>query len=348
MTEQNRQVGVPIATIVKILLVGAAVWALLKLATLIAVVLASVVIAIACEPVVARLERRWLPRWLASALVVVAIATAVVLFFMGTGSSLVNQGREVLENLLKFRQTLANSLPAPLAGVVRGGGTLNSDAQLIAEYAVETGRIIAAALLGALVVAILTLYLLIEGRTTWAWLVAYVPARNRARVQETAEAAREAVLHYVVANVLTSIFAAVVVYIGLAILKVPAALLLAALAGICDFVPVLGFIVSSVPAVLLALTVSVPTALLVGALYISYHAVENYFIAPRVYGDRLRLSNLAVLLAFAVGAELFGVIGALLALPIAAMYPCVEDIWLRDYLGRDAVERHRRIERKGA
>jgi len=346
--EQSRQVHVPIGTIVKILLVAAAVWALFKLATLIAIVLVSVVIAIACEPVVAWLERHRLPRWLASSFVVGAIATMVLVFFMGTGSSLADQGKEVLENLLKFRQTLAGSLPRPLAGVVSGGGTLSSDAQLIARYAVDAGRIIAAALLGALVVSILTLYLLIEGQRTWAWLVAYVPARNRARVQETAEAARGSVLHYVVGNVLTSIFAAVVVYIGLTILKVPAALLLAALAGICDFVPVLGFIVSSVPAVLLALTVSVPTALIAGAIYVSYHAVENYFIAPRVYGDRLRLSNLAVLLAFAVGAALFGVIGALLALPVAAMYPCIEDIWLRDYLGRDAVERHRRIERKGA
>jgi predicted PurR-regulated permease PerM len=324
------------------------VWALFKLATLIAIVLGSVVIAVACDPAVAWLQRRRVPRWLGSALVVGAIATVVVVFFMGTGSSLASQGREVLEDLLKFRQTLANILPRPLAKAVRGGGTLSSDAELIAEYAVQAGQIIATAVLGAVVVAILTLYLLIEGRTTWAWLVAYVPARNRDRVQETAEAARQAVLHYVVGNVLTSIFAAVVVYIGLTILKVPAALLLAALAGICDFVPVLGFIVSAVPAVLLALTVSVTTALIVGAIYVAYHAIENYLIAPHVYGDRLRLSNLAVLLAFAVGAGLFGVIGALLALPIAAMYPCIEDIWLRDYLGRDAVNRHRRIERKGA
>jgi predicted PurR-regulated permease PerM len=346
--EQSRQIHVPVGTIVKILLVAAAVWALFKLATVIALVLVSVVIAIACDPLVSWLQHRRLPRWLGAALVVGAIATTVVVFVTATGSSLASQGREVVENLLKFRQTLANSVPPPLARVVRGNGTTNSDAQLITQYAVDAGRIIAAALLGALVVGILTLYVLIEGRRTWAWLLAYVPARNRGRVQETAEAARQAVLHYVVGNVLTSLFAAVVVYIGLTILKVPAALLLAAVAGICDFVPVLGFIVSSVPAVLLALTISLPTALIVGALYVSYHAVENYLVAPRVYGDRLRLSNLAVLIAFAVGAELFGVIGALLALPIAATYPCVEDIWLREYLGRDAVEKHRRIERKGA
>jgi predicted PurR-regulated permease PerM len=125
---------------------------------------------------------------------------------------------------------------------------------------------------------------------------------------------------------------------------VPAALLLAVLAFVCDFVPVLGFIVSSVPAVLLALSVSATTAVIVAGVYVAYHMAENYVIGPKVYGGQLRLSNLAVLLAFAAGAELFGIVGALLALPIAAMYPCVEDVWLRDYLGRDAVEAHRRIE----
>jgi predicted PurR-regulated permease PerM len=93
------------------------------------------------------------------------------------------------------------------------------------------------------------------------------------------------------------------------------------------------------------LTVSSATALLVAGVYVAYHMAENYLIGPRVYGGQLRLSNLAVLLAFAVGAELFGILGALLALPVAAMYPCVEDVWLRDYLGRDAVDTHRRIEK---
>jgi predicted PurR-regulated permease PerM len=140
----------------------------------------------------------------------------------------------------------------------------------------------------------------------------------------------------------------VFVYVSLSLLHVPGALLLAVLAGIFDFVPVLGFICSSVPAVLLALTVSPFVALIVAALYVAYHMIENYYIGPKVYGERLRLSNLAVILAFAVGAEIGGVVGALLALPIAGMYPVVESVWLKEYLGRDAVETHRRIERRHA
>ena len=85
-------------------------------------------------------------------------------------------------------------------------------------------------------------------------------------------------------------------------------------------------------------------ALIVAGLYVGYHLIENYYIGPKVFGGRLRLSHLAVILAFAVGAEVGGIVGAILALPVAAMYPVLEQVWLKDYLGRDAVETHRRIE----
>jgi predicted PurR-regulated permease PerM len=339
----RRALHLPLSTIVKILLTAFALWALFKLATVIAIVLVAVVLAIALEPTVAWLERRRVPRWVGALLTVGVVVGCLLLFVALCGSSLAAQGRQVIDRVSSVQQEVAARLPRPLARVVRGGAA--PDASVIAGYAVSFGAALAAAVLGIAVALILTIYLLIDGRTTYAWLVAYVPRRNRARVQETAHAAYNAVLHYVIGNVATSIFAAVCVFVALRLMHVPAALLLAVLAGVCDFVPVLGFLVSAVPAVLLALTVSLPTAVIAGAVYAGYHLAENYLIGPKVYGGQLRLSNLAVLLAFAVGAELFGLIGALLALPVAAMYPCVEDIWLRDYLGRDAVETHRQIER---
>ena len=84
------------------------------------------------------------------------------------------------------------------------------------------------------------------------------------------------------------------------------------------------------------------------AVYAGYHLAENYYIGPKVYGDRLRLSNLAVIIAFAVGAEIGGVGGALLALPIAALYPVIERVWLKEYLGRDAIETHRRLAQRSS
>jgi predicted PurR-regulated permease PerM len=350
LPEENpaRSVHLPVSTIAKILLTLFALWAVYKLGAVIAVVLVAVVLAVSLEPIVAWLEdRRW-PRWVGSTTVVCTIVAALVVFFAICGSSLVSQGRQVATRLSSAQQNFAAHVPPPFDRIVRYGQSATPDASALAGYAVRLGSTLTSAVLAAAVAFILTIYFLTEGRRTWAWLVAYVPRHNRARVQETADAACNAVLHYVAGNVATSVFAAVTVLIVLTILHVPAALLLALLAGLCDFVPVLGFIVSALPAVLLALTVSPMTAVIVAVAYVAYHIAENYFIGPKVYGGQLRLSNLAVLLAFAVGAELFGIIGALLALPVAAMYPCVEDIWLRDYLGRDAVETHRRIERQSS
>ena len=77
--------------------------------------------------------------------------------------------------------------------------------------------------------------------------------------------------------------------------------------------------------------------------HIAFNAVENYIIAPKVYGRELELSNLAVLVAVAIGGQLGGVMGALLALPIAATYPIVERNWLRPHLASDTIERHSRL-----
>jgi len=126
---------------------------------------------------------------------------------------------------------------------------------------------------------------------------------------------------------------------------VPAALLLGVLAGVCDFLPVIGILLSAGPAILLALTVSPTAAVVVAGFFVVYNVVENYYIQPKVYGKAMALSDLAVIGAFLAGAELGGVLGALVALPLAATYPVVERVWLKDYLNRDAIETHRRLQR---
>jgi predicted PurR-regulated permease PerM len=150
----------------------------------------------------------------------------------------------------------------------------------------------------------------------------------------------------VVGNVVTSILAGAYTFVWLATLGVPAALLLATIAFLCDFIPVLGFFLACGPAMIMAATRSTGLALAMIPIYLAYHLIENYLIGPRVYGRRLRLSNLAVLVAFAVGAELGGVIGALVALPLAAMYPTIERLWMRGPHGDEIVDEHQRLQRR--
>ena len=131
------------------------------------------------------------------------------------------------------------------------------------------------------------------------------------------------------------------------LLRVPAAFMLAVLAGVCDFVPIIGFFVALTPAVLVALTISPGTAAAVAGLYGLCSVIENYAIAPKLYGHHLKVSRVAVLLGLVIGAALGGIIGALLALPVVAAYPIVERIWLRESLGKTVLAEHARLESEG-
>jgi predicted PurR-regulated permease PerM len=95
-----------------------------------------------------------------------------------------------------------------------------------------------------------------------------------------------------------------------------------------------------------AATVSPTTAIVVAALYIVYNLIETYVLTPWAYGGRLPVADIAVILAFAIGAELAGVIGALIALPIAALYPAVERIWLRGELPDETLREHHTLEKR--
>src|SRR5204862_8297636 len=131
----------------------------------------------------------------------------------------------------------------------------------------------------------------------------------------------EVVVAYVQGQLVTSLFFGAFTLGVLTLFRVPAALPLALLAAVCDALPILGGFISTIPAVLFALTVSHVAAAALLVLYLLYHAFENYVIVPRVYGNRLRLSTLAVIIALLIGGSLYGVPGAILALPFASAYP---------------------------
>jgi predicted PurR-regulated permease PerM len=327
-------------TIIRVLLTLVIIWLALELWTLVMVILVSIIIAVALDPIVRWTETLHFPRWVGSSLSVLLLVVAAAAMLMVGWTTISAQARFILDHLEAFDRQIRATFP--LLQQVLPNNPKDATSWL-GRYA---GTVAASAVRAAMLVTIgliLTVYLLIEWKQTFEWVLAFFSPKLRAKVRRTAIEARETVFGYVVGNVVTSIFATAVVFVGLMFLHVPAALVLSLLAGVFDFVPVLGFVLSGVPAVILAATVSMTTVLLVLALYVSYHFIENYVIAPRVYGGRLAMSNLAVLLAFAVGAELGGVIGALIALPIAATYPAIERIWLREYLSEETVVRHERL-----
>src|SRR4051812_48311328 len=335
----RRRIAVDIrwSTFLKLLAAAALVWIWLRLVQLVLVLIVAVLLAVTLNPIVEWFERRGWPRWRAAVLIFVVLLAALGGFGWVTWNSISDQASFAVSHFSQLEHDVLDRLPAWVRDAAGNGDGLQSS---VAGWAVRFGQSAISAVVVGVLGLILTMYLVVEAQATTEWVVAFVPKEKRLKAEQTITEAQKVIFAYVAGNVLTSVMATVFVFVMLTVLKVPAALLLAIIAGLFDFVPVIGFIASSLFAVAMALTVSPSTALIVISLYVAYHMIENYVISPWAYGDRLKLSNVAVILAFAIGAELAGVTGALIALPIAAAYPALERIWLREKLPAETVREH--------
>ena len=337
MPSRSRVVDISFATFLRAILAAALVWMWWLLWRWLLVFGLAALVAVALDPVVQWLEARGVRRTYGAMLTGLVLVLLLVGFVWVAGASIAEQTRVLGARITEIRETVWPRIPPQLQQVL---SSVSPSGQTIAGAL----RAITGGVAGVGVALVLTIYLLLDGRRTYEWLLAFVPPSHRPRMDDTALAARRVAAAYVRGNVVTSVLCAVCTYVALALMQVPAALVLALLAGIFDFVPVIGFILSAVPAVLLGAAVSPMVALAVAAFFVLYNLVENYYIAPKVYGRELRLSDLAVVAAFLVGAELGGVLGALISLPLAAMYPAIEQIWFTSSNLADTAVAHQRIE----
>jgi len=187
---------------------------------------------------------------------------------------------------------------------------------------------------------IIAIYMLIDGKKSYDWFLAFFSPLKRAKLRLTSDEISKVIFGYVSGQVITSILVTVSSYIVLRSLQVPGALMLAIVAGLFDILPILGFFIAMAPAFLLALNVSPQTAGLALMAYLVIQTLENYLIVPMVYGKNLRVSTLTVLLGLLAGTLLAGIPGALAALPVIASYGAIERIWLKPFLREGVSEKH--------
>jgi predicted PurR-regulated permease PerM len=193
-------------------------------------------------------------------------------------------------------------------------------------------------------VLIFAIYFVADGERLYRWLVAFLPEKDRRKMAAASDEFASVASHYIIGQLITSALCAAYAFGVLQVLHVPNAALLAIIAGIFDVLPLIGFFLFTIPAVAVALSVSPTTAGIVAILYGAYHLFENYFIVPKVYGDRLKLSMLAVLVACLSAGLVAGVVGVIIVLPLVACYPVIERYWLRRHLQPDTVDKHVALE----
>jgi len=206
---------------------------------------------------------------------------------------------------------------APLARAVQNAGLQEIFARIERDLVGYSSRAVTA--VGwAVTTLFLAFYFLADGKRTQGALYAIVPRDYHMRLARILQNLETIVGGYMRGQLITSAAIGVFTFALLLICKVPNALSLALFAALVDVIPIIGGLLATAPAVLAALSRGVPVGIVVLVALFVYQEVENRVLVPRVYGRALRLAPITVVLALLAGGILLGVIGALLALPIAA------------------------------
>lgn len=281
-------------------------------------------------PFVAGVQRIGVPRGIAALLVVLS-------GFLVVGALLTFAGQQVASGA----EDLANSTVQGLDEVrdwLRDGPLNASDSQIndaiesaqemiteqtqdgevvsrVTEFGTALGHVVA----GFFIALFATYFFLADGDRIWGWLVRLAPRAARERVDSSGRVAWVSLVQFVRATVIVALVDAAGVMIGAAILNVPFVLAIGVLVFLGAFIPLIGATIAGIVAVLVALVDQGPvTALIMLAVLIGVQQLEGHILQPFLLGRWVRLHPLGVIIALAGGVLVAGIVGALVAVPLAA------------------------------
>lgn len=300
--------------------------ALVAVRQILILILIAAFLAIGFNPVVEWFQGRGLRRNRA----VLAVFGGILLAFIGFGAAIVppiaEQGTGLFEQLPEYGERLRDNRQfrelddkydivmklqkqvdeAPEKGVGLLGGA----------FGVVRG--IFNAIFSTLTVLILTLYFLSSYPSMKRSAYRIVPRSRRPRVGLLADEILSRVGGYVLGNIATSLVAGIVAFVFLLIVGVPYPVALAVLVAFLDLIPLIGATLAALVCVAVAFFVSVPVGLITAAFFLTYQQFENYVLVPRVMQRTVDVSPITTVIAVLIGGSLLGVVGALLAIPVAA------------------------------
>jgi predicted PurR-regulated permease PerM len=326
-----------VLTVAGVAILLAALWAAREALLLIYV---SALIAMGFSPLVRLIERPrtrgWrlrVPRWLAILAIYIVIVSAIVLVALMVVPPLVAQAVSLWDRMPgefnRFQSFLIRyklmTRPITLAEAVQnapnGTGTNAVGTVLVALSSLIGG------VFGLITILILSFYLLIEAQPMFEYVVRFVPAGRRADVVTAARQAVSKVSAWLRAQFVLAGVMGLSAAIGLGLMGVPYFYVIALVAAIGETIPIVGPVIGGITAVSVAITVSPKLAMMVGIYFLVLHQLEANILVPKIMERRVGVSPVAVLVALLIGGALWGLAGAILAIPTAAILSIViEDL----------------------
>jgi predicted PurR-regulated permease PerM len=324
LSRRTRVIRVEIApwTIFSLVLVIAGLWIFTRLLPVVLVLVGALMIVGTLGPAVEWLEQRGVRRVVAIAIVFTVLFVSTVLIFALTIPELVDQVRSLIGMEPALRERLAvwfarSPLTANLADTMRNvqyDALIKSSAASVLTFFTLVVESVAYGV-GAIFLA---LYMMLDRDRLRGALFAVVPRTHHIRLSRILVNLNTIVGGYIRGQMITCAMMAVFMLVLLTACGIPNALVIAVFGGLADVLPYIGIFITMGPAVAAALPFGAVITLVVFLLMLAYEEFESRVLVPIVYGRALRMPSSVVLFSLIAGATLFGIIGALLALPVAA------------------------------
>jgi predicted PurR-regulated permease PerM len=315
-----------------VVIAGLVLWAAYVVRDALLIVYASAVLAIGFSPIVRVIEKQKLlpigsarfPRWLAILVLYLAILGTIAFAVSLVFPTLVQQAQamwektpELFERGQQFLITkgfLKEHLTMGEAVARAPGGGGDAAGKVVGALAKTAGGIF-----GIVTILILTFYMLIDAGNLRASFLRLFPRERRARIDAAAREVTLKVSAWLGGQLLLAAVIGTTSAIGLWALGIPFFYVLALISAIGEMIPVIGPILSAIPALVVALTVSPQKALLVLIFFVLQQQLENHILVPKIMSRQVGVSAVTVIIALLIGGSLAGIVGAILAVPTAAI-----------------------------
>jgi predicted PurR-regulated permease PerM len=328
---QRVEVVVPVRTLLVLLAFGLlVVLAVLSLGTLLSIFVAGV-LALGLDPVVGALVRRGWKRGRAALLVFALLFVSVLALVVLAAGPVWDQVLDFVHKLPQYWDELTSSAGfKELTSTAGADDTIRSALDDLAKGFPEAASTVLGAagdvfgsLLSLVTLTFLALFLLMERPTITDWLFGFAPPAVERRWHPVVEESIRAVSSSLLGNVAISVVAGTVAGLSAWALGLPFPIVLAVIAGLLDLIPQVGATIAAVILTAVALTVSPGAAIATVVIQIVYQQLENYVVYPIVYRQAVDLSPFTTIVAVLIAGSILGVVGAILAVPFAAVIKTV-------------------------
>ncbi len=332
---KNFTINISSAAIIKTILLLMLFGILFLIKDLVLVVLAAVVIASSIEPATKWFGRNKIRRVPAVIILYVLLVLCLAGFFLFFLPSVLNEAVVYLNNLpsdlslsdlwspIKESGFFPSSSVAGIAdnfSIKEMVGSLRTVIAGTGSGIFKTASIIFGGALSFMLIMVLSFYLAVQEDGVANFLRIITPRRHEKYVIDLWKRSQIKIGYWMQGQLLLGLIIGVLVYLGLTILGIQHALLLASLAAIFELIPIFGPILSAIPAVLIGIVDNgVPVGLLVIGLYLIIHQFENHLLYPMVVKKIVGVSPIVVILSLVIGAKLAGFLGVILSVPISAV-----------------------------